>query len=178
MESVIRKAFHYLVIAASVFVYGCASTATVRSIKPIEGDLSQYKNAFVAITASPYVQQNQGGLQVFQSVEAKLKNGMVAKMKASGIFQNVSAEMSSEPTESDLKIIVTVDQFIYGTKLEGLTNVLPLAGPRLRVGVELFNAKTGRKLAHFQLVATTSDSYAQADAVAEASIAEIVAKAK
>jgi hypothetical protein len=163
-----------LVIATSVLVVGCASTASTRSIQAIEGNLSQYKNAFVTIRAAPFVQAQ----MEFQHVGAGLSTRMVNKLKASGLFQEVSENVPLEATESDLKIVVTVDQFVYGTKLEGLTNVLPLVGPRLGVQVEMFNAKTGQKLAHLESVATSSDSYAQSEAIAENIVTEIIAKGR
>jgi len=185
------------VLAAVASMVGCATTASITTLQPIEENLSQYKNAVVMVAGTLQVQSQDG----FQYAQARLKFGMIGKLRASKKFQDVTDGLPPQPADYDLKIVVTVTSlgserpgggwgprvgigvggvFSGGAAGVGVGTPLPGPGPTvaLIVQVELFNAKTNRRLGYMDASATSGDTAAQAEAIADKVVAEITAKGK
>ncbi|MBI4524418.1 MAG: hypothetical protein HY695_11490 [Deltaproteobacteria bacterium] len=183
------------IAAALIWILGCGTTASVRTLQPIEENLSPYKHAFVLVTATPHVRSQPG----YQSAETALKFRTISKLNATKIFQDVTDRLPSEMTDSDLKIMITVTSL--GTASErswagphvgigmghvfsggafgiGMDTVLPAPAVGLIVRVELFNAKSDRMLGSIDSTATSGDLVAQAEAITDKFVAEITANRK
>ncbi|HEY2987986.1 MAG TPA: hypothetical protein VGL11_09680 [Candidatus Binatia bacterium] len=173
---------------------GCATTATINRLQPIEENLTRYKRVFVATAATPEVQWRDG----VQYAETRLKFALLDKLRAAKKFSDVADELPAQPADSDLKIVATVTSAgaprpSYGSPsigigvgggsgggFFGMGVGTPLPGPGssggLVVQVELLNAKTGRRLGFLDASATSGDAAAQAEAIAEKIVAEIARK--
>jgi uncharacterized membrane-anchored protein YitT (DUF2179 family) len=194
MSNLSALTFRCAVVAAFVSIAGCATTASVSTLQPIEENLNQYKTAVVIVAASPEVQWRDG----VSYVQSRIKFSMLDKLRASKRFQDVTDQLPSEPADSDLKIVVTVtgvgsrsSGYVgpsigigvgggSGGGFFGLGVGTPLPAPGstggLSVQVELLNAKTGRRVGYLEASATSGDAAAQAEAIAEKVIAEIARK--
>jgi hypothetical protein len=181
-------------VAAFGSIAGCATTASVRTLQPIEENLGQYKKAVVVIGAAPEVQSRDGA----SYVQSRIKFSMIDKLRASKKFQNVTDQLPSEPADSDLKIVATVtgvgsrSSGYLGPSIGigvgggsgggffglGVGTPLPGSGSTgaLTVQVELLQAKTGRQVGYLEASATSGDAAAQAEAIAEKIVAEITRK--
>jgi hypothetical protein len=196
MSKLSALTFCCAVVAAFVSIAGCATTASVSTLQPIEENLGQYKKAIVVVGAAPEVQWGDGA----SYVQSRLKFSMIDKLRASKKFQDVTDQIPSEPADSDLKIVVTVTG--VGSRSSGYVGPsigigvgggsgggffgmgvgTPLPGPGstggLSVQIELLDAKTGKRLGAVDANATSGDAAAQGEAIAEKVVAEITAKAK
>lgn len=196
MSNLSALTFCCAVVAAFVSIAGCATTASVSTLQPIEENLGQYKKAIVVVGAAPEVQGRDGA----SYVQSRIKFSMIDKLRASKKFQDVTDQLPSEPADSDLKIVVTVtgvgsrsSGYVgpsigigvgggSGGGFFGLGVGTPLPGPEstggLSVQVELLDVKTGKRLGAIDASATSGDVAAQAEAIAEKVVAEITVKAK
>jgi hypothetical protein len=194
MSKLSALTFCCAVVAAFVSIAGCATTASVSTLQPIEENLGQYKKAVVVIGAAPEVQSRDGA----SYVQTRLKLSMLDKLRASKKFSDVTDQLPSEPADSDLRIVVTVTGVEsrssgYGSPsigigvgggsgggFFGLGVGTPLPGSgstgALTVQVELLQAKTGRQVGYLEASATSGDAAAQAEAIAEKIVAEITRK--
>jgi uncharacterized membrane-anchored protein YitT (DUF2179 family) len=196
MSKLSALTFCCVVAAVIVSIAGCATTASVSTLQPIEENLGQYKKAIVVVGAAPEVQGRDGA----SYVQSRIKFSMLDKLRASKKFQDVTDQLPSEPADSDLKIVVTVTG--VGSRSSGYVGPsigigigggsgggffgmgvgTPLPGPGstggLSVQVELLDAKTGKRLGYMDANATSGDAAAQAEAIAEKVVVEISAKAK
>jgi uncharacterized membrane-anchored protein YitT (DUF2179 family) len=196
MSKLSALTFYCAVAAVIVSIAGCATTASVSVLQPIEENLGRYRKAIVIVGAAPEVQGRDG----VSNVQSRLKYGLIDKLRASKKFQDVTDQLPSEPADSDLKIVVTVTG--VGSRSSGYVGPsigigigggsgggffgmgvgTPLPGPGstggLSVQVELLDAKTGKRLGYMDANATSGDAAAQAEAIAEKIVAEITAKAK
>jgi hypothetical protein len=190
--------FHRIVAALVVFLAGCTTTSSVRVMQPIEENLSRYKRAFVVVTAPPEIQSQ----TLFEYTQSRLKSAMAEKLKASRTFQEVLDKPPANPTDSDLKIVVTITSLgtesrpyagptagvdvgvgtgggsfgaIFGL---GLGTILPGPRPGLMTNVEILTAQTERRLGYIDAHARTGDLGAQADAVADKLVGEIATKSR
>jgi hypothetical protein len=182
------------VVAAFVSIAGCATTASVSTLQPIEENLSQYKKAVVVLGAAPEVQWRDG----VSNIQSRLKFSMLDKLRASKKFSDVTDQLPSEPGDSDLRIVVTVTGMEsrssgYGSPsigigvgggsgggFFGLGVGTPLPGSgstgALTVQVELLQAKNDRRVGYLEASATSGDAAAQAESIAEKIVAEIARK--
>jgi hypothetical protein len=184
-------------MAAAIFTTGCSTTATVTTLQPIEGGLDRYRKAVVSVTTSPDVEWRDEA----KYVESRLKFGVIEKLKAANKFQDVTDELPSQPSDSDLKIVLKVVSLRsysgggYGGPsiglgvgggsrgaggFYGLGMGTPLPGPGssggMIVQVELLDARTGKRLGFMDASTTSGDVAAQAEAIAEKVVAEITRK--
>jgi hypothetical protein len=194
MSKLSAPTFCCAVVAAFVSIAGCATTASVSTLQPIEENLNQYKTAVVIVAASPEVQWRDGA----SNIQSRLKFSMLDKLRASKKFLDVTEEPPSETSSTELKIVVTVTGMGSrssgylgpsigigvgggsGGGFFGLGVGTPLPGSgstgALTVQVELLQAKTGRRVGNLEASATSGDAAAQAEAIAEKVVAEIARK--
>jgi hypothetical protein len=172
---------------------GCSTSATVTALQPIEGTLSQYKRAVVAVASSPEVQWRDEK----SSVEARLKFAVLEKLRGSKKFEIVTDEAPVQPADSDLKIVLTIASLgsqrsgggwtpsvgigiggVFSGGSVGVGMGSPVSGSSggMIVQVELLDAKSGRRLGYLDASATSGELAAQAQAVADKIAAEIAAK--
>jgi hypothetical protein len=176
---------------------GCTTTSSVRVMQPIEENLAKYKRAFVVVTAPPEIQSQ----TLFEYAQSRLKSAMTEKLKASRTFQEVLDKPPADPTDSDVKVVVTITSLgtertytapsagvdvgigtggggfgaIFGL---GLGTVLPAPRPGLMTNVEILTAQTERRLGYIDAHARTGDLGAQADAIADKVVTEITTKVR
>jgi hypothetical protein len=195
MSKLSALTFCCAVAAAFVSIAGCATTASVSTLQPIEENLGRYRKAIVVVGAAPEVQGRDG----VSYIQSRLKLSMIDKLRASKKFQDVTDQLPAEPMDSDLKIAATiVSSGSYrsggyagpslgigvgggsGGGFFGMGVGTPLPAPgssgSLTVQVELLNAKTGKRLGYLDASATSGDVAAQAEAIADKVVAEITAK--
>ncbi len=192
MRKFLPSTFLCAAVALFCSLAGCATTASVTALQPIEGPLTQYKKAVVVVTSSPQVQWR----DEISSVEARLKFALLDKLRASKKFQMVTDEAPLQAADSDLKILLTVSSlasprsggwtpsvgigvggvFSGGSVGMGVGSPLPGSSGGLTVQVELLDAKTGRRLGYFDASATSGELAAQAQAIADKIVVEITAK--
>jgi uncharacterized membrane-anchored protein YitT (DUF2179 family) len=194
MSKLSALTFCCAVVAAFVSIAGCAMTASVSTLQPIEDNLGQYKKAIVVVGAAPEVQGRDGA----SYVQSRIKFSMLDKLRASKKFQDVTDQPPSEPSDSDLKIVVTVtgvgsrSSGYLGSSIGlgvgggsgggffGMGVGAPLTGSGstggLSIQVELLDAKRGKRLGYMDANATSGDSGAQAEAIAEKVVAKIMRK--
>jgi hypothetical protein len=185
-------------IAAGVLFVGCATTSSVRVMQPIEENLARYRRAFVVVTAAPHIQSE----PLFEYTQGRLKSAITEKLRAARAFPEVLDQAPANPTDSDLKIVVTITSLgtersysapsagvdvgigtgggggfgaVFGL---GLGTVLPAPRPGLMTNVEVLTAQTDRRLGYIDAHARTGDLGAQADAIAEKVAEEITAKSR
>jgi uncharacterized membrane-anchored protein YitT (DUF2179 family) len=194
MSKLSALTFCCAVATAFVSIAGCATTASVSTLQPIEENLGRYRKAIVVVGAAPEVQSRDGA----SYVQSRIKFSMIDKLRASKKFQDVTDQLPSEPADSDLRIVVTVTG--VGSRSSGYVGPsigigvgggsgggffgmgvgTPLPGPGstggLSVQVELLDAKTGKRLGAIDANATSGDVAAQAEAIADKVVAEITAK--
>jgi hypothetical protein len=179
-------------IALLVAVAGCATTASVTTLQPIEAPLTQYKKALVVVTSSPEVRWRDEK----SSVEARLKFALMDKLRAAKKFQSVTDEAPAQPAASDLKILLTISSlgsarsggwtpsigigvggvFSGGSVGVGVDSPVGGSSGGMSVQVDLLDAQSGRRLGYLDAAATSGDFAAQAEAIAEKVAAEIAAK--
>ncbi len=193
MRKFLPSTFLCATVALFSSLAGCATTASVTALQPIEGSLTQYKKAVVVVASSPQVQWR----DEISSVEARLKFALLDNLRASKKFQMVTDEAPLQAADSDLKILLTVSSlassrsgggwtpsvgigvggvFSGGSVAMGVGSPLPGSSGGLTVQVELLDAKTGRRLGYFDASATSGELAAQAQAIADKIVAEITAK--
>jgi hypothetical protein len=194
----LRK-FSWAAAALAALLAGCTTTSSVRVMQPIEENLAKYKRAFVVVTASPAIQSE----PLFEYAQSRLKSAITEKLKASGTFQEVLDKPPADPTDSDVKIVVTITSLgtesrpyaapsagvdvgigtgggggfgaVFGL---GLGTILPAPRPGLMTNVEILTAQTDRRLGYIDAHARTGDLGAQADAVADKVVTEITTKGR
>jgi hypothetical protein len=196
MSNLSALTFCCAVVTAFVSIAGCATTASVSTLQPIEGNLGQYQKAMVVVGAAPEIQGRDG----VSNILSRLKFSMIDKLRASKKFSDATDQLPSEPADSDLKIVVTVTGVESrssgylgpsigigvgggsGGGFFGMGVGTPLPGPGstggLSAQVELLDAKTGKRLGVIDASATSGDVAAQAEAIAEKVVVEITAKVK
>jgi hypothetical protein len=199
MMKILTLQFRFVLIAGIALTAGCATTASISTLQPIEGNLDRYKRAVVVATTNLEAQWRDEA----KYVESRLKIGVVEKLRAARKFQEVTEEPPAQPADSDLKIVLTVMSLRSyagggyggpsiglgvggggggGGGFFGLGMGAPLPGPGssggLIVQVELLDARTGKRLGYLDASATSGDVAAQAEAIADKVAAEITAKAK
>jgi hypothetical protein len=197
MKNLLPMAFRFGFVAAVVLTAGCATTATVTTLQPIEGGLDRYKKAVVVVTTSPDVQWRDEA----KYVESRLKFGVVEKLKAAKKFEDVTDELPPQPADADLKIVLTVASLRFysgggyggpsiglgvggGSRgaggFYGLGMGAPLPGPGsgggMIVQVELLDARTGKRVGYMDASTSSGDMAAQTEAIADKVVAEITRK--
>jgi hypothetical protein len=167
-------------------------------MQPIEENLGKYKRVFVVVTAPPEIRSQ----PLFEYTQTRLKSAITEKLKASRAFQEVLDKPPSNPTDSDLKVLVTITSLgtesrPYATPSAGvdvgvgtggggfgavfglgLGTILPAPRPGLMTNVEILTAQTDKRLGYIDAHARTGDLGAQADAVADKVVTEITTQSR
>lgn len=171
---------------------GCATTASVATLQPIEAPLTRYKKALVVVVSSPEVRWRDEK----SSVEARLKFAVLEKLRAAKKFETVTDEVPARPADSDLKILLTISSlgsargggwtpsigigvggvFSGGSVGVGMGSPVSSSTGGMIVQVELLDAETGRRVGYLDASATSGELAAQAQAIADKIVAEITAK--